>query len=137
MRESVIRDHVDDYWTYEFESHDDLDEDTVQQYEERSNTALEVFQALFADREEFADEDSTEQFLSGAQDKGRQYLVDKFLIWTTSLLLSLESNENLVHCNADTVEELADDLEPFTKTVITLEGEPPVPSPWPIVEIVR
>lgn len=96
-----------------------------------------MFQALFADRKEFADEDSTACFLNSGRDKGNNYLLDRFVTWADALVSKYKMKDGSVRRQAHTVAELADHVEPFTKTVSTLDGETPSPSPWPLVEVVR
>lgn len=92
---------------------------------------------MFANRKEFTDEVTTASFLDEAREKGNKYLLDRLISWTDALIHKYKKQDGDVHCKAYTVAELAKQVEPFTQTVITLEGEPPRASPWPLVEIVR
>jgi hypothetical protein len=136
-RKSILESHVDDYCRYHSELREDLDEDALDESEGRYNTALEVFQALFADRPEFMDDDSTSCFLQCGRDKGNKYLLDRFVTWTGAMVSKYKMKDGSVRRQAFTVVELANQVEPFAKTVSTLEGENPTPSPWPLVEVVR
>ena len=136
-RRSVLRCHVDDYFKFHSERREDLDRETLDEYENRYNTALEVFQALFADRKEFTDEHSTARFLDDGRNKGNKHLLDRIITWADALVSTYKMKDGSVRRQAYTVAELADHVEPFTKTVSTLDGEFPSPSPWPLVEVVR
>lgn len=128
---------MNDFCRYKAEPCDDLDDEAAEELESRCNTALEVFQALFGDRDEFADNLSISTFLNVAKDKGNQYLLDRLITWTDALVSKYTTKDDTVHRQAYTVAELANLVEPFTKTANTLEGETPTPSPWPLVGIVR
>lgn len=133
-RETVLRAHLDDYCRFYFEPREEIHNDLVEEYENQACTAFEVFQALFADHDEFSDEDSAIKLLSIARDEGKERVLAKLLAWMNELLSSLDMRDGIVDCKADSVRELADYLAPFTKTVNTLEGESPTPSSWPLAK---
>lgn len=128
---------MNDFCRHKLEPRDDLDDEAVEELQSRCNTALEVFQALFGDRAEFADPLSISTFLNGATDKGNQYLLDRLITWADALVSKYTKKDGTVFRKAYTVAELTNQVEPFTKTVNTLEGETPTPSPWPLVGVVK
>ena len=138
----MMRDHLEAYYEYHFNRQDELSEDELETAELDAGTALKVFQALFADREEFQGEDRAQNFLRTAKSSSESGILNDFVVWIEDLISLIGGEGGVLHRSGDTTEDLAFELETFVGINPTLENEngetlEASPSLWPIVKIVR
>ena len=138
----MMREHLEAYYEYHFSRQDEISEDELETAELDAGTALKVFQALFADREEFRDQDRAQDFLRTAKSSSDIAILSDFAIWIENMISLVGSDGGIVHRSSDTTEDLAFNLEAFVGNNPTLEDEDgetfeASPSLWPIVKIVR
>jgi len=128
------------------ETMEDLDEgaETVAQSQEPvedsgiTETALEIFTALFANKEEFADEDAAKTFLATAKSDDDPEVVEQFELWVDELMDQLQLQDSRKFIEGADVEELTENIAPYTKTIAD-DGpvESRSPSLWPLVRLIK
>ncbi len=138
----MLREHLEAYYEYHFNRQDELEGDDLEAAELDAGTALKVFQALFADQEEFRSQDRAQNFLRTAKSPSDSAILSKFVAWIEHLISQVGGENGIVHRSSDTTENLAFKLETFVGMNPILEDEngetlEALPSLWPIVEIVR
>ena len=138
----MVRDHLEAYYEYHFNRQDEISNDELEAAELDAGTALKIFQALFADREEFRSQDRARNFLETATGPSDSAILGKFEVWIANLISLIGAEEGIVHRSSDTTEDLTFKLETFVGMNPILEDEngealEPLPSLWPIVKIVR
>ena len=138
----MMTDHLEAYYEYHFNRQDEISEDELETAELDAGTALKIFQALFADREEFRSQERARNFLKTATSSSDSAILSKFEIWIAYLISLIGAEGGVVHRSSDTTEDLAFQLESFVGMNPTLEDESgetleALPSLWPIVKIVR
>ena len=134
--------HLEAYYEYHFNRQDEISEDELETAELDAGTALKIFQALFADREEFRSQERARNFLETAKSSSDSAILSKFEVWIANLISLIGAEGGIVHRSSDTTEDLAIKLEAFVGMNPILEDEngetfEAVPSLWPIVKIVR
>lgn len=139
---TMMREHLEAYYEYHFSRQDEISEDELETAELDAGTALKVFQALFADREEFRSQDRAQDFLRTAKSSSDIEILSDFVVWIENLIFQIGGDGGIVHRTSDTTEDLAFNLEAFVGNNPTLENEDgetleASPSLWPIVKIVR
>lgn len=139
---NMIREHVQAYHEYHFNRQLELSEDELEAAELDAETALKVFQALFADQEGFRGQDGAQDFFRTAKQSSISAIVSKFVAWIENLISRVGGEGGIVHRSSDTTENLAFELETFVGTSpISKDDHGEVieasPSLWPIVKIVR
>ena len=138
----MIRDHLEAYYEYNLNRQDEISDDELETAELDAGTALKIFQALFADREEFRSQERARNFLETATSPSDSVILGKFEIWMASLMSLIGAEGGIVHRSSDTTEDLTFKLETFVGMNTILEDEngetlEALPSLWPIVKIVR
>ena len=138
----MMRDHLEAYYEYHVNRQDELSEDELKTAELDAGTALKVFQALFADRQEFQGEDRAQNFLRTAKSSSESAILSDFVVWIESLISLIGGEGGILHRSGDTTEDLTFELETFVGINPTIENEngetlEASPSLWPIVKIVR
>ena len=137
-----MREHFEAYYEYHFSRQDEVSEDELETAELDAGTALKVFQALFADREEFRGQERARAFLRTAKSSSDIAILSDFVSWIENLISRIGGEGGIVHRSSDTTDDLAFKLETFVGINPILENEngetlASVPSLWPIVKIVR
>lgn len=136
---NIVQHEFRAYYNFTIADIDDENEETQDELSACQETAVEIFKALFANREEFHDEDTIEDFFSTATSADDRKILNTLIKWVQRIMVEHGANDGSLCLNADSVEELADKVAPFTKTctyVANDEGRLN-PSLWPLVEIVR
>ena len=138
----MICEHLEAYYEYHFNRQNELSEDELEAAELDAGTALKVFQALFADREEFRGQDRARNFLRTTKSSSDRAILSKFVAWIENLISLIGGEHGVVQRSSDTTEDLAFKLETFVGMNPILENEngetlEASPSLWPIVKIVR
>ena len=138
----MLRGHLEAYYEYHFNRQDELSEDELELAELDAGTALKVFQALFADREECRGQDRAQDFLRTAKTSSDMAILSDFMVWIENLITLVGGDGGTVHRSSDTTDDLAFKLESFVGMNPILENEngetlEALPSLWPIVKIVR
>ena len=138
----MMREHLEAYYGYHFNRQDEVSEDELDTAELDAGTALKVFQALFADREEFRGQDRAQNFLRTAKSSSDSAILSELVAWIENLISLIGGEGGIVHRSSDTTEDLALKLETFVGINSILENEngetlEALPSLWPIVKIVR
>ena len=138
----MMREHLEAYYGYHLNRQDEVSEDELETAELDAGTALKVFQALFADREEFRGQDRAQNFLRTAKSSSDSAILSDLVAWTENLISLIGGEGGIVHRSSDTTEDLALKLETFVGINSILENEngetlEALPSLWPIVKIVR
>lgn len=137
VRRSIIQKHVENYYRYFVESQEGLDRSTVDDNKNLAMTALETFRALFCDRDEFHDDQSAKTFLKTLKSGTDEQILLKLHGWTDTLLSMVHAENGIVYRDAYKIEDLAEQIEPFTRTPCVLNEDSSEPAPWPLVQIVR
>lgn len=112
-----------------------MDADTLEGLRRQSDTALEVFQALFANRYEFHNQAAIEQFFGNMQSPDDTEILNQLLQWTNESI-ALSAVDGLIYKNEASAEALGRSIEPFVKTIMD-RGPGAVPSLWPVVSVVQ
>ena len=138
----IIREHLEAYYNYHFNRHDELSEDELEAAELDAGTALKVFQALFADREEFRGQERAQNFLRTAKSPSDSAMLSDFAVWTENLISLVGGERGIVQRSSDTAENFAFELETFVgMNPVPVDDHDKIlkapPSLWPIVKIVR
>ena len=137
-----MQDHFRDYYRYNCEPIDDLDEDAREQLDTLASTAYDTFQALFCNRPEFCrqdtfDEEALRGFFGRAELASDRAMIGTLCSWSNELIAEFANSGSVAVVTADTAEALGAKIERFVRTV-PLEGDlGSMPSPWPLVHIVR
>ena len=113
---------------------DELEEATRRDYELRRDTTMEAFLALYAEYPEFHSEVAAQEFLDTATSDHDPMILDKLFTWSREVIASCEAKNSVVEKAADTAIELGGKIERFVKT---WNGDYVLPSPWPLVKLVR
>ena len=136
-REGIIKEHLQDYYLYNSAAEEDTDPETLHENELRATTAIEVFQVMFADHDEFATEDTTKDFLDSASSEDDSTVLGKLILWTEELLIDLKVVHGRVTRDGTSIEEIQGEIDRFIKTGEQDNDNQVAPSPWPIVDVVR
>lgn len=137
--EGLSKEHHRAYCNHVFGDKDGFEQDLLDEMELKSKTALEVFQALFADHQIFRNETAANSFLGGSKNTTEEAdVISKLVNWTIELASKHDAQDTLIYKDAHTAADLGVIIEPFIKTT-TLSGEDDIPCPsvWPIVQIVK
>lgn len=137
----IIQGHFRNYHKYKFGKRDveDFDQEAWDEMDGLSTTALDAFRALFADRPEFANEETITAFFATANSANDRTFLEKLCQWTRDAIRTYNGQNGTIYRNASTADRLAANTEPFVKISTSTKNEDgrPLPSLWPIVEIVR
>ena len=126
------------YYRYVHKSGEIMDQEAIDELNDHVETATETFQALFADREEFSNEERTHEFLKQAQQSDLKML-QIFLDWIQESTSTCGAKDGIIRRYAHAPDELARRIERFVKSCRHLldERDCHVPSLWPLVRVVR
>ena len=138
----MMANHLEAYYEYHFNRQEEISEDELETAELDAGTALKIFQALFADREEFRSQERVRNFLKTAKSSSDSAILSKFEVWIANLISLIGAEGGIVHRSSDTTDDLTLKLESFVGMNPILEDESgetleAIPSLWPIVKIVR
>lgn len=138
---TIIQHEFRAYYNYSIANNNVEDQELQEELCASQETAVETFQALFANRDEFRDEDAMKDFFctaKSAEDKNMLPILHK---WVEGILIEHGADGGLLRLNAHTVEELAGKVGPFantcTSTYMANDEGRRTPSLWPLVEIIR
>lgn len=135
----IIQHEFRAYYNYSIADIDNEDQETQDELCVCHETAVETFKALFANRDEFRNEDAIEGFFSTATSAEDKDILHTLHNWVEGIMTEYGADDGLICLNAHTVEELARKVEPFAKTCTNFANDQGrlTPSLWPLVEIVR
>ena len=131
--------HLGWYYRYIHRSVESMDQETTNELNARVDTATETFQALFADREEFCDEERTKEFLGQAQSPSDPKVLQTLFAWVQECISKCGAEGGVIRRSACAPEELGDEIEPFIKLCKHLrdDNDCHVPSLWPLIQRVK
>lgn len=137
--EIIMLQYFKDYYRFMVEPKDNKEQDLLDEEESHSASAADAFVALFANRDEFKDENSTRAFFATAESTEDEAIVEKMMMWIIELTTTFNADSNVVRITADTANELGRKIEPFIKTCSSFQDEDDSfpSSSWPIVKLVR
>ncbi|KAL8735687.1 MAG: hypothetical protein Q9181_002750 [Wetmoreana brouardii] len=131
---SILEGHLQDYWWGNSSSKDDLDGDALDDIRSPSGTALEVFQALFANHLEFQSAAETETFLAKVASPDNKEILDQLLEWTLDAISEWGAVKGSVYRFNEDPNSLGESLRPFIKMSVNLQPAAH-PALWPIVAV--
>lgn len=137
---TMLTDHFKAYFRYHMESHEELDEEALDEMEIHLTTAFDSFKAIFADRPEFQNEDTIRDFFGRSGSSDEKKIVATLVSWVEQVLLKNGAENGHIYLTADTASELTSKMEPCIKTssaVVDSEEDSLRPSLWPMVRVVR
>lgn len=132
----MLEGHLQDYWFGNMEPKDETDPDALEDMRIQSDTAVEVFRALFADHQWFQDETRAHTYLRNMKSPRDERILSNLLQWTNELISTSGAINRLISKSAQIAACLSESIEPFIKMGANLETIKS-PSLWPIVEVVR
>lgn len=135
---TIIQHEFRAYYNYSIADIDNKDQETREELSACQETALETFKALFANRDEFRNEEAIECFFSTAKSAEDNDILHILQKWVEMTMVEYEADNGLLCLNAHTGEELAGKVEPFANTCTDVDDKGrPIPSLWPLVKIIR
>lgn len=109
----ILSGHLQAYYEYHCNRAEDLTKNVLETAQLDADTGSNVFEALFADKEEFRDRKSSRKFLETATCSVDTKVLHKLLAWVKDLV-SLHGGEKCtIHRSSDTPEEIGGSLVPF------------------------
>lgn len=135
----MLKTHLGSYYGYVHGSVETMDQEAIDELNAHVSTALETFQALFANREAFSNEQRTKEFLEQAQSPSDPNMLEKLFGWVQDSISKCGAEGGIVRRSAYAPEELASGIEQFVKSCKHLvdENDCYIPSLWPLVHVVR
>ena len=135
----ILEVHLGSYYRYVHRSVEKMDQEAIDELNSHVSTALETFQALFANREEFSDEERTKEFLEQAQSASDLKLLQKLSGWIQESIAESGAVDGIIRRSASAPEELATKIERFVKSCKHLldDNDCHLPSLWPLIRGVR
>jgi len=137
----MMEDHLKDCEKYFLPSDKVQDEykDDADDLSLKVSTAIDVFMALFCDKDEFAEKDLVQEFLAEEFSMKPLTIFSDFRIFTKFILEELVPDSQIRHLYSPTSNGLTEQVLPFTKTVPfpVIEGTSLKTCPWPFVKLVR
>lgn len=135
----ILEIHLGSYYRYVHGSVETMDQEAIDELNAQVSTALETFQALFANREEFSNEERTNEFLERAQSASDPKMLQRLFGWTQESISKSGAEGSIIRRSAYSPEELANETERFIKSCKHLldENDCHVPSLWPLIQTVR
>ena len=136
QRRAIIEAHLRDYVNhrqnaFDFESEHHL-ESLMQ-----SESAVEIFETVFRNHDEFANSNKARNFLNKAEISSDNQQLNQMYDWAEELVSGYDLSNKFLELEADTAIQFAKKIEPFLKTPFAeLEG-PAQSSPWPFVQVVQ
>ncbi|KAL9014791.1 MAG: hypothetical protein Q9173_000582 [Seirophora scorigena] len=104
---TILEGHLQDYTVGRFEEKDNLDVDASEDMRNPSNTAIDIFQALFANHQEFQDEADVHLYL-GATQHSVDTILPQLIRWTEDLVSESGATDRWIHKSAQTASSLGD-----------------------------
>lgn len=135
----ILRTNLRWYYRYVHEPVETMDQEAIDELNAHVSTALETFQALFSNREEFSSEERTKDFLEQAQSASDQTMLETLFGWIQESISKSGAEDGIIRRSASAPEELAYETERFVKSCKYLldENDCHVPSLWPLIQVVR
>ena len=135
----TLKSHFGWYYRHLHESLETMDQEAIDDLNAHVETASEIFQALFANREEFSDEERMKDFLEQAQSESDPEMLQTLFEWIQESISYFGAEDRIIRRSAYAPEELARETEPFVKSCKYLrdENDCQIPSFWPLVQRVR
>lgn len=135
---TIIQHEFQAYYNFSIANIDDEDQEIRDELSACQETALEIFKALFANTEEFSNEDTIEDFFSNAKSAGDKDILRILQKRIETTMIECGVEDGLLCLNAHTEDELGGKIEPFANTCTDVDDKGRrTPSLWPLVEIVR
>lgn len=131
--------HFARYYQYNVAPQSDVDQEALDDMNDLSTTAFEVFKALFTDHTEFYDESSTKAFLGTATSADDAVILYRLFDWVQELIGKFCGQNGVIVRTGYTPDELAKNIERFVKpssTIVDDDGRS-IPSLWPVVSMVK
>ena len=135
----MLETHLGQYYNYRHPLTETMDQETIDELNAHVSTALEILQELFANREEFSNEERTREYLEQAQSASDPKMLHQLCGWIQESISKYGAEGGIIRRSAYAPEELADEIERFVKSCKHLldENDCHVPSLWPLVRTVR
>ncbi|KAM0805279.1 hypothetical protein BDR22DRAFT_969026 [Usnea florida] len=135
----ILQSHLDRYHSSLCLSNETMDQEAIDELNAHVSTAIEIFQELFADREEFSNEERTREYLERAQSASDTKMLDQLCEWIQESISNYGAEGGILRRSAYAPEELANEIERFVKSCkhVLDEDDCHVPSLWPLVRTVR
>ena len=135
----MLQTNIASYYRYLHRSVENMDQEDIDELNGQVSTALEIFQALFANQDEFSNEERTKAFLEQAQSASDPKILRKLSGWVQESISKCGAEDGIIRRSADAPEELARETERFIKSCKHLldENDCQVPSLWPLIQNVR
>ena len=116
-----------------------MDQEAIDELNAHVSTAIEIFQELFADREECSNEERTREYLERAQSASDTKMLDQLCGWIQESISNYGAEGEILRRSAYAPDELANEIERFVKSCkhVLDENDCHVPSLWPLVQTVR
>lgn len=135
----VLETHLGWYHRHLHGSISTMDQEEIDELNAHAETAIETFQALFANREEFSDEGRTKEFLEQAQSASDSKMLQTLYGWIQEYISRCDAEGGIIRRTAYAPEELISEIEPFVKSCKHLrdENDCHVPSLWPLIKQVK
>ena len=135
---TIIQDNFRAYYNYSIADIENEDQETKEELSACQETALETFKALFANRDEFRNEEKIKNFFGTAKSERDKDILQILQKWVEKIMIQHGANDEVLCLNAHTVEDLASEVQPFANTCPYRDDDGrPTLSLWPLVEIVR
>ncbi len=131
--------HLGSHYRYMHRSVETMDTEAIDESDAHYETPVETFQTLFANREEFSNEERAKEFLEHAQSVKDPKILHILLGWIEESIPKSDAVGGIIRRNAYAPEELAKETERYTKSCKHLldENDCHVSSLWPLVQQVR
>ena len=135
----MLETHLGHYYSYLHPLTETLDQEAIDELNAHVSTALEILQGLFANREEFSNEERTREYLGRAQSASDPKMLDQLCAWIQASISKYGAEGGIIRRSAYAPDELANEIERFVKSCKHLldEDDCHVPSLWPLVRTVR
>lgn len=135
----TLKVHLGSFYRYAHGSIEAMDQEEIDDLHAHVTTALETFQALFADREEFSNEERTKEFLEQAHSESDPKMLQQLYGWIQESISKCGAEGGIIRRTAYAPEELASETERFVTTCKHFfdENDCHVPSLWPLIKAVR
>lgn len=116
------------------EAEDESDEMASDNFTEK-RTVLDIFKALFADKEQFGDdEDAVEEYLNDINSED-DTILEELVAWAIELAEDSLNGQAYITMEAPTVSELLYHLQPYTYQIAGGDSDGQI-APWPLVNVV-
>ncbi|KAL8700471.1 MAG: hypothetical protein Q9201_005432 [Fulgogasparrea decipioides] len=133
---SILKGHLHDCWVNNNTVKEETDPDAFEDVKNKFDTAFEVFQALFADHEEFQDRTKMSQFLEDMESSEDDGILKKLLRWTDDAISINGAVNGLIYRSGESTQSFGHNIETFVKMGVK-RGPGATPSLWPVVRFVR